>query len=160
MDLEKRLKKDLCKFKFVCTSQWEIENRLAPVTHCDALQRTATHCNTPQSVPGVHGAIYRNDIKEVSPPPASVCCSMLQCGAGCCSEWQCVASIATISNRPPPLPCLTHCNTPQTPASHCNILHHTTISKSLPPSRVSTVVQYVAVRCSEVQGVAVCCSEL
>jgi len=127
MDLEKRLKKDFCRFKLVCTSQWEFENRLAPVTHCNTLQCTTTHCNTPQSVPGVHGAIYRNDIKEVSLSSVSLRC--------------------------------THCTTLHRTATHCNTLSQR-YQGGLPLSRVSTVVQWVAVCCRVLQWVAVSCSVL
>jgi len=132
MDLEKRLKKDFCRFKLVCTSQWEFENRLAPVTHCNTLQCTTTHCNTPQSVPGVHGAIYRNDIKEVSLSSVSLrCthCTTLHRTATHCNTLQ--HTIATISRRSPPLPCL------YGGAVSCSVL------------------QGVAVSCSELQCVAV-----
>jgi len=132
--------------------------------HCNALQHTATRCNTHCKHNATHTATHCNTHYNAPPNAAllrrllaqfqavllfllplpvlkcvAVCCSVVQCGAVCCSVLQCVTvccSVFTISSGVA-VPASTSC------VEVC-----------------CSVLQCVAVWCSVLQCVAVCCKVL
>ena len=146
MNTDNSIKFDLCLTKCrdhgVCDVfanmylvRWLSSNTTIRLTHCNALQRTATHCKS------TIGLTHCNALQHTATHSNTLQYTAMHCNALQCTE--------------------THCDTLRHTATHCNILQHTaTHCNTTIELKHCKSLQHTATHCNALQITATQCNTL
>ena len=133
-----------------------LHSSLYTATHCNSLQRNATHYNTLQSRISIC-CLYDCVCMHVS---VCVCLYARReaCPSACTtvSTLQLIAYYSTLQHTAP------HCNTLQHTATHCNTLQYTAITRVCIPFCKSdgNILHHTATHCNTLQQTVTHCNTL